>query len=78
MKRVAFQMDPLATLQIEGDSTFALMLEAQARGYQLFTYSPDNLSYQDSQVTAWAQVAEVRDAPGNHACLLYTSPSPRD
>ena len=67
MKRVAFQMDPLATLQIEGDSTFALMLEAQARGYQLFTYSPDNLSYQDGQVTAWAQAAEVRDEPGNHA-----------
>ena len=36
--RVAVQMDPIDTINIDADSTFALMLEAQARGHALWHY----------------------------------------
>ena len=42
--KVAVQMDPIAHINISGDSTFALLLEAQARGHELFYYTPDKLS----------------------------------
>ena len=41
---VAVQMDPIEKINITGDSTFALMLEAQARGHELFYYTPDTLA----------------------------------
>ena len=40
---VAVQMDPIASIRIAGDSTFALLLEAQARGHRLLHYTPDRL-----------------------------------
>jgi glutathione synthase len=45
--RVAFQMDRMESLNIGGDSTFALMLSAQARGYTLYHYGADDLTYHD-------------------------------
>ena len=50
--RVAVQMDPLESIGIAGDSTFALMLGAQARGHKLFHYLADALTYQDGRVYA--------------------------
>ena len=44
IKNVAVQMDHVSTVNIAGDSTFAMSLEAQARGYNLFHYTPDRLS----------------------------------
>ena len=52
---VAVQMDPLETINIAGDSTFALMLSAQARGHRLFHYAAEDLNYADGRV--WAQRA---------------------
>ena len=49
---VAIQMDPIERIRIAGDTGFALMLEAQARGHRLFTYTPDKLSMRDGKVTA--------------------------
>ena len=40
---VAVQMDPIARIRIAGDSTFALLIEAQARGHRLLYYTPDRL-----------------------------------
>lgn len=57
--RIAVQMDPLDRINIAGDSTFALMLEAQARGHCLWHYSPDNLSWVDGRVLAMARAVEV-------------------
>ncbi len=51
---VAVQMDPLETISIKGDSTFALMLEAQARGHRLFEYPAERLTYEDGSVCARA------------------------
>ena len=49
---VAVQMDPIQSIRIAGDSTFALLLEAQARGHRLLHYTPDRLSMQGRRVTA--------------------------
>lgn len=67
--KTAVQMDDITQIKIVGDSTFALMLEAQARGHQLFTYTPDRLSLVDGNVMATVQAAEVRDVAGDHVTL---------
>ena len=62
---VAIQMDPIEAIDIEGDSTFALALEAQARGHALFHYLPQKLSLRDGRVLARAQPLEVRREADN-------------
>jgi len=47
--KVAFQMDPIERIDIRGDSTFALLLEAQWRGHDVFYYTPNNLSLRDGE-----------------------------
>lgn len=64
---VAVQMDPIESIDIAGDSTFALMLEAQARGHTLLTYHPDSLVYSAATVAARCRPVEVRDIAGDHA-----------
>ena len=67
--RVAVQMDHISTVQIAGDSTFAIMLEAQARGHELFHYEVQNLSMRDGVVSAPCEPVQVRDEDGNHFTL---------
>ena len=64
--RVAVQMDHIKTVQIEGDSTFALMLEAQARGHELYHYEVDRLSMRDAVVYADCEPVKVQDVEGAH------------
>ncbi|MBB4017093.1 glutathione synthase [Chelatococcus caeni] len=66
---VAVQMDPIERINIAGDTTFALMLEAQARGHDLLYYTPDTLSMRDGMITAKAYPVRVRDVAGEHASL---------
>lgn len=66
---VAVQMDPIANINITGDSTFALLLEAQARGHKLFYYTPDKLSLNGGKVTAPIQALSVNDVKGDHFTL---------
>src|ERR1700754_2766814 len=66
---VAVQMDPIARINIGGDSTFALLLEAQKRGHGLSYYTPDKLSLRGEELVAPVQVLTVRDEPGNHFTL---------
>jgi glutathione synthase len=63
---VAVQMDPIEKIRIAGDSTFALLLEAQARGHRLLYYTPDRLSMRDGKVVAQVQPLAVRDVEGHH------------
>lgn len=63
---VAIQMDPIERIRIAGDTGFALMLEAQARGHSLYTYTPDKLSMRDGKVTAPMRPVKVRDAEGDY------------
>lgn len=67
--RVLVQMDPIERINIAGDSTFALMLEAQGRGHELAVYTPDRLSQTGQQVHARVRPCEVRDVVGDHASL---------
>ncbi len=66
---VAVQMDPIASIRIAGDSTFALLLEAQVRGHRLLHYTPDRLRLSGKRVEAMAEPLEVRDVEGDHASL---------
>lgn len=64
--RIAFQMDPMETVNIDGDTTFALAEVAQARGYTLFTYHPDQLAYDTGRIVARVRPITVRRDHGNH------------
>ncbi len=66
---VGVQMDHVSGITITGDSTFAMSLEAQARGYRLFHYTPDRLSLRDGKVYATAQQMTLRDVKGDHFTL---------
>jgi glutathione synthase len=66
---VAVQMDPIARINIRGDSTFALLLEAQKRGHGLSYYTPDKVSLLGDELVAPVQLLTVRDEPGNHFTL---------
>ena len=63
---VAVQMDPLETVAIEADSTFALALEAQQRGFGLYHYLPRDLFWKDGRVLAKAKPFKVRRVAGDH------------
>jgi glutathione synthase len=64
--KIAVQMDPIGRINIRGDSTFALMLEAQQRGHQIVTYTPDRLALADGRAFATVQGIDVRDREGDH------------
>jgi glutathione synthase len=66
---VAIQMDDIATIDIGGDSTFALALEAQGRGHGLLYYGPRELSFRDGKVTAHVAPLNVRAVKGDHFAL---------
>jgi glutathione synthase len=63
---VALQMDPMETINIDGDSTFMLALEAQRRKHALYHYLPQDLALQDGRVTARARELTVRRKKGDH------------
>lgn len=67
--KIAFQMDPIGPIDINGDSTFRLAEEAQARGHELFYYTPDRLAYNQGRVEARGWPLEVRREKGNHFTL---------
>ena len=64
--RVAVQMDPLESINIAGDSSFALMLSAQARGHRLWHYDVRSLAWEDGRITAWARPVRVQRVEGQH------------
>ena len=66
---IAVQMDPIERINIRGDSTFALLLEAQRRGHGISYYTPDKLAMNGGKVFATVQPLQVRDAEGSHFTL---------
>jgi glutathione synthase len=64
--RVAFQMDPIETVDIAADSSFRLALEAQERGHSVFVYGPDRLAYLEGRVVARGRDVELRRVLGDH------------
>jgi len=67
--KVAVQMDPIERINVRGDSTFALLLEAQERGHVLSYYTPARLALRDGAVFATVSPLKVRDSAGNHFSL---------
>jgi glutathione synthase len=67
--KVAIQMDHVSTIDIDGDSTFVLGMEAQRRGYEVWHYTPPELTFRDRKVTARAQPMTLRREKGNHFTL---------
>jgi len=66
---VAVQMDPIERINIRGDSTFALLLEAQKRGHALSYYTPDRLAQRGDRIFTTARPLSVRDKEGDHYTL---------
>ena len=64
--RVAIQMDPMEGVNIAGDSSFALAMEAEARGFELFHYLVGDLTYDHGKLTTRAHPMSVRYEDGNH------------
>ena len=76
MATIAVQMDPIGGINIKGDSTFALLLEAARRGHTLFHTTPERLSFRAGKVFSGFEPLEVRDEHGNHATLGTTQSMP--
>jgi glutathione synthase len=70
---IAIQMDPIERIDITGDSTFALAMEAQARGHSLLYYGPRDLTFRDGAVTARVRPLTVRNTKGDHFTLGESS-----
>jgi glutathione synthase len=68
-RTVAIQMDPIEKIDIGGDSTFALALEAQSRGHSLLYYGPRDLTFREGKVTARVKPLQVRAVKGDHFAL---------
>jgi glutathione synthase len=66
---IAVQMDPIERINIRGDSSFALLLEAQQRGHAVSYYTPDRLAMNGGKVFATVRPLQVRDSEGNHFTL---------
>jgi glutathione synthase len=66
---IAVQMDPIERINIRGDSTFAMLLEAQSRAYAISYYTPERLSLRDGKVSATVRPLVVRDTVGDHFTL---------
>ena len=71
--KIAVQMDPIQRINIKGDSTFALLLEAQKRGHQLAYYTPDRLALLNGRLFSTVEDLSVRDQSGDH----FTISQPR-
>ena len=64
--RVAIQMDPIDAIDINGDTSFRLALEAQNRGHSVYVYKPEDLSWDEGVVSANLHPVTLRDKVGDH------------
>ena len=64
--KIAVQMDPIENIDIKGDSSFAILLEAENRGHKIFYYTPDNMSLDRERLVATGSWLELRDVEGDH------------
>src|SRR6185437_6411098 len=67
--KIAVQMDPIQRINVNGDSTFALLLEAQKRGHALAYYTPDRLALLNGRVFATVEALSVRDQADDYFTL---------
>jgi glutathione synthase len=70
--KIACQMDPIDRIDIRGDSTFAILLEAQRRGHDIFYYTPQNLALHGDKLMARGSTLRVADCAGSHYKIADT------
>ena len=68
-RSIAFVMDPLDGIDIQADTTFVLMIEAQRRGHEVLVVDPADLAVSDGRATARARPVQLRREVGRHAEL---------
>ena len=73
---VAIQMDPIDSIDINGDTTFRLALEAQRRKHVVHVYRPEDLSWEEGVVSARVQAVILQDVVGNHVTISQTKTTP--
>jgi glutathione synthase len=76
--KFGIQMDPIGGINIAGDTSFALMLEAQKRGHELFVFEPANVTYDSGRVSAAGMSVKVADVQGAHYTVLANETRPLD
>ena len=64
--RTAFQMDPIENINIAGDTSFAMIEQAQTRGHEIWIFQPYHVAYEGGKVTAQAKPLKVKREQGNH------------
>ena len=64
--KIAFQMDPIESVDISADSTFRLAEEAQKRGHDLYVYTPNDLTFNRSKITAKVRSISLKRIIGDH------------
>lgn len=69
--KLAAQMDPIESITIKGDTTFALMLESQKRGHAVYVFQPSDVYFENGAVSAHAMKIEVKDDPADHYKCLW-------
>lgn len=75
MTSAAFQMDPIESINIHTDTSFALMLEAKRRGIAIYTFSPNTLSFVNGELRCVARKVDVQDVAGAHFTVEETATS---
>ena len=74
--RVAIQMDPIDSINIDGDTSFRLALEAQKREHIVCFYRPEDLNWEDGVVSAKVRAVTLQDVVGNHAKIGPSKTTP--
>ena len=79
-KILAIQGSDLKKVNIKTDTTILLASEAQKRGYKIYYFEPENLSFLNGKILAFCKHIKINENEKKYysLCLLYTSPSPRD
>ncbi len=78
MPRIGFLMDPLESVRVEHDSTFALMLECQRRGLEVRELHQRDVCFRGNRVLARMRTVAVERSPGAHFRVLHDGPAPLD
>ncbi len=76
--RIAFQMDPIEAVDVHADTSYALARTALARGHTVYTYHPNDLVYEDTQISATARRIEALEETPEHIVTWAEGPSVQD
>lgn len=62
---IGIVMDPIKTIDVETDTSFRLLLEAQAQGYTIYYFEQKDLFIKDGIPYGHAKLLKIKDQPKN-------------